>query len=277
MSIYIVLAVFFAAFLHAFWNIIIKGGDNKLYEAGLNALGSGVGAACFLPLVTPLPIEVWPYLLMSSFCHFIYYLCLAEAYKKDDFSFSYTVMRGCAPLLTSLVMLCLGTELSFMAWGGVLILCSGIFCLAGGGQDDVTLYSLLPAFRTSVVIMGYTIFDGLGARQAGDAVGYTCWIFVCNILPINLYIFLRHGRDYLVYARVRARSGLLGGFAGLASYGIAIWAMTSAPIVMVAALRETSIIFGMLLAVFLLGEKFDLRRTLAVMLVVFGVTLMRLA
>jgi len=209
MPAYVVAAVLFAAFLHALWNIIVKGGDNKLYETGLNALGGGLGALCVLPFLSPLPIAAWTYLAVSAFCHFFYYICVAEAYKKTDLSFSYTVMRGCAPLLTSLVMLFLGTDMSLAAWGGVGLLCCGILCLAGGRGSRTGGRALFPALRTSVVIMGYTIFDGLGARQAGDAVSYACWIFICNIVPLNAFILWHYGMHYLRYARGRAR--MVGG------------------------------------------------------------------
>lgn len=280
MSLNITLIVLAAALLHALWNIIVKGGENKLHETGLNALGGGLGALCLLPLLAPPPPEAWPWLAASCVCHFSYYLCVAAAYRQADLSFSYTIMRGCAPLLTSLVMMLSGAGLGLQAWGGILLLCCGILSLAGrhaGGGPSGGWRAFWPPLRTSVFITGYTILDGMGARAAGDAVGYACWIFICNIVPLNAFILWRHGRGYLEYARERARAGILGGLAGLASYGLAIWAMTRAPIALVAALRETSVIFGMLLAVCFLGERFSLRRAMAVGLVAAGVIIMRLA
>ena len=130
MPAYIVLTVLFAALLHALWNIIVKGGENKLFETGLNALGAGLGAACIVPFLPPLDPACLPYLGMSCICHFTYYICIAEAYKKVDLTFGYTIMRGSAPLLTSLAMLFFGESLSLGAWCGVLTLCCGVFCLA---------------------------------------------------------------------------------------------------------------------------------------------------
>ena len=274
---YIVLTVLFAALLHALWNIIVKGGENKLFETGLNALGAGLGAACIVPFLPPVSPEAWPYLGMSCICHFTYYICIAEAYKKSDLSFSYTIMRGCAPLLTSLAMLFFNVSLSLGAWCGVLLLCCGIFCLAGdNARRGADRSAILLSLRTSFVIMGYTLADGLGARHSGSAVSYACWIFVLNILPLNTFIFWRHGLSYARYVRKRAAIGFFGGLADLGSYGIAIWAMTIAPIAMVAALRETSVIFGMLLAVVLLHEKFTFWRGIAVVLVAFGAMILKL-
>ena len=145
------------------------------------------------------------------------------------------------------------------------------------GHHPPTKRGLLLSLRTSFVIMGYTLADGFGAQHSGDAIGYACWIFVLNIFPLHILILCRNGRDYLHYLRGRALPGLSGGACGLASYGIAIWAMTQAPIALVAALRETSVIFGMLLAIVFLGERFSPLRALAVVLVACGGMVLRLA
>lgn len=215
---------------------------------------------------------------MSCLCHLGYYICISAAYEKVDMSFAYTIMRGCAPLLTSLTLFACGAAMSLGAWCGVLTLCGGIFCLAadnmrrGYGWSEIFI-----SLRTSCIIMGYTLADGLGARASGNAATYACWIFLINGLPVHIYILWRFGGAYLVYARKRLVTGTFGGLAGMASYGIALWAMTLAPIAVVAALRETSVIFGMLLAIWLLHERFTVLRGLSVLLVVGGAALLKLA
>lgn len=274
----VILLVLFAALLHASWNMVIKGGENKLFESAINALGGGIGALCLLPFL-PLPDpSAWGFLLLSCCCHLTYYFCITATYKVADLSQGYTIMRGSAPLLTALVLFCLGVPLSLTGWGGVLLLCSGILVLAGeqycsrkGG-----LTGIVYALRTSFVIMGYTLADGYGARASSSAVSYACWIFFLNIFPLHIYVLAQHGKSYLRYLRKRALPGLSGGLAGLGSYGIAIWAMTIAPIALVAALRETSVIFGMMLAVLFLGEKLSRFRVLAVLLVMAGGIVLRL-
>lgn len=272
----ILLLVLGAAFLHASWNIIVKGGDNKLFESAMNALGGGLGAMFLLPLL-PLPDQgAWGFLLLSCCCHLTYYICIAEAYKVADLSLGYTIMRGSAPMLTALVLFCLGVPLSLTGWGGVLLLCMGILVLALEQKSSKTgLKGIFYSLRTSFVIMGYTLADGYGARASGDAISYTCWIFFLNIFPLHIYVLARHGKSYLGYLRKRAVVGLGGGLCGLGSYGIAIWAMTMAPIALVAALRETSVIFGMLMAVFFLGEKLSVVRVLAILLVMGGAMILR--
>lgn len=278
MSLSVLALVLAAAFFHATWNIIVKGGANKFFETALNALGGGLGAVFILPFL-PLPNagSLW-LLALSACCHFTYYITLAQAYKVADLSMAYAVMRGSAPIFTAIAMTLLGIPLNFFGWGGIILLCAGIFCLAWeqritqGGSLTGILYSL----RVSLIIMGYTLSDGFGARASGDAVSYACWLFVINVIPIHLFVFWRYGREYLIYARKRAPIGIIGGICGLASYGIAIWAMTVAPIALVAALRETSVIFGMILAVIFLGEKLAPLRIAAILLVMAGAMTARL-
>ena len=181
-------------------------------------------------------------------------------------------------MLTALALCVLGVPLSLAGWGCVLLLCSGILTLALEQQVSrkAGLKGIFYSLRTAFVIMGYTLADGYGARASGDGLSYACWIFFLNILPLHCYVLGRYGKDYLHYLRKRAVVGIGGGLAGLGSYGIAIWAMTVAPIALVAALRESSVIFGMFLAVIFLGEKLSPVRVLAILLVMGGAMMLHL-
>ena len=261
-----------AALLHATWNVIVKGGTNKVFEIALNSLGGGLGVLAALPFL-PLPDRAaWPLLATSTSIHLAYYLCISAAYRRSDLSYAYTLMRGSAPLLTSIALALMGTPLSAGGWLGVALISGGVLTLATDnlrhGRFDLT--GTLAALGTAVVIMGYTLADGYGARASGNPLSYVAWIFFCNALPLNLYVFFRHGGTFRPYFRKRGLPGILGGLCGLGSYGIALWAMTKAPIALVAALRETSVIFGMLLAVFFLKEKLTAARIAAVTLVAAG-------
>lgn len=278
MSTTVILLVLAAAALHASWNIIVKGGSNKVFETALNALGGGLGAMFFLPFL-PFPDRAcWPLLALSCCCHLLYYLCVAAAYKVTDISLGYTIMRGTAPMLTAFAMTFLGIPLGLYGWSGVILICSGIFTLAWQQKllHQGNLKGILYSLRTSFVIMGYTLSDGFGARLSGDSISYACWLFFLNIFPLHIYILARYGKDYIHYLKGRAGIGISGGLCGLASYGIAIWAMTIAPIALVAALRESSVIFGMILALFFLHERLTPFRILAVILVMCGAMFVRL-
>ncbi|MBO4300336.1 MAG: EamA family transporter [Desulfovibrio sp.] len=278
MSTFMLTIILAAALLHASWNIIVKKGGNKLFETGLTATGAFLPALCFLPFL-PLPAPAsWPFLCLSSLCHTAYYVCMASAYEKTDLSVGYTVMRGAAPLITSIVLLCFGMGLSLLAWIGVCALCAGILSLAGEAKGRKYGWrGLNSALLTAVVIAAYTLTDGLGARASGDGASYACWLFALKMLPMQAFLVLRHGKAYLNYVSGKPTPGILGGMACFVSYGIAIWAMTKAPIAMVAALRETSVIFGMLLSVLFLHEKFTLPRVVAVVLVTSGAALLKVS
>ncbi|MEG2171872.1 MAG: DMT family transporter [Desulfovibrionaceae bacterium] len=278
MSIGIIVLILGAAMLHATWNVIVKGGDNKLFETAINALGGGIGAMVFLPFLPMPDPAAWPLLALSCLFHLSYYLCISTAYKIVDLSYGYTIMRGCAPMLTAFALLVLGDSLPPAGWIGVVLLCGGVLTLAIDSLRGkiFQLKGTLAALGTAIVIMCYTLADGYGARASGNGISYTCWIFFLNIFLLNGYVLCRHGKTYVLYLRGRATVGLFGGLCGLGSYGIALWAMTVAPIALVAALRESSVIFGMLMAVFFLGEKCTLARVCAIILVVCGAMVVRL-
>ena len=276
MSFAIILLMLFAALLHASWNAIIKGGSNKLYETGLNCFGGGAGVLLIIPFL-PFPnLESLKFLAGSCTVHIAYYLCIAVAYRTVDMSFAYTIMRGTAPLLTSLFLLATGHDMPLAGWLGILCLCAGVLALTRDNLKSgrFNAKGALAAVGTAVVIMGYTIFDGYGARASGNPISYVCWLYVINTFPINIILLLRQRKTYIPYFLKRWKLGLFGGLCSLGSYGVALWAMTKAPIALVAALRETSVIFGMLLAVLFLGEKFSLVKLFAVALVAAGIVFM---
>lgn len=279
MSLDIIIIMLVAACLHASWNVVIKGGTNTLYETGINTLGGGAGVVFILPFL-PLPdAGSWPFLCVSMTFHLAYYLCMAAAYRQSEMSYAYTLMRGSTPLFTAVGMAFLGQHISIAGWFGIVCLCAGVLTLASQNLRNGTFnkQGTVAALGTAVVIMGYTLVDGFGVRTGSNAISYACWLYFFNMFPLNVLILRRRGRDYTDYIRRRWKIGLFGGLCSLGSYGVALWAMTRAPIQLVAALRETSVIFGMLLAVLFLGERLTRTRILAVLLVAAGTVIMRLA
>ena len=278
MSLGIFLAVLGGALLHSLWNVIIKGGREKLFEAVLNTMGGGVGVLLVLPFL-PLPLrDSWGYLAASCTIHILYYTFLSFAYKHTDMSYGYTIMRGAAPLMTSTVLaLGFGVTLNAGGWAGVLLLSAGILTLAvdAARRVDFSWPGTLMALANAVVVMGYTVSDGFGARASGHAVSYVCWLFFFNAFPMTLIVNAKYGKKFRDYARQRWQYGLFGGLCSLGAYGVTIWAMSMAPMALVAALRETSVIFGLLLAVIFLKEKVSPLRVVAVCLVMAGMLCMK--
>ena len=279
MEVFVILVVLGSAVLHAVWNAIIKGGPDKLIETAMKAGGSGLLGLAMIPFL-PLPLpESRIFLCGTVACHLFYYLFIAYAYRGADMSYAYTIMRGSSPLFTALAaVFILHDTLSPGGWAGVIMLSSGVLILAIDAvrRGGFSLPSTLLALGNAFVIMGYTLVDGSGVRLAGNSVSYVCWAFFLNAFPITIFTLIARRGEYFRYVRKRWIYGLCGGTCSLLAYGLALWGMTRAPISTVAALRETSVVFGMLFAVIFLKEKMTPARLAAVLLVLAGAMVMRL-
>ncbi|MDL2209840.1 DMT family transporter [Desulfovibrio sp. OttesenSCG-928-O18] len=278
MELFVILVVLGSAVLHAVWNAIIKGGPDKLAETALKADGGALIALTVLPFL-PLPLpQSWPYLFGTMTCHLFYYLFVANAYRGADMSYAYTIMRGSSPLFTALVsVFILHEALGAGGWAGVLTLSAGVLVLAVDAvrRGAFNLQATVLALSNALVIMGYSVSDGHGVRISGNTLSYLAWAFFLNAVPFTLYTFAVRRGGYLQYVKKRWKYGMFGGLCSVVAYGLALWAMTRAPVPMVAALRETSVVFGMLFAVIFLKETVTPARIAAVFLVLAGAIMMR--
>lgn len=272
------IAVMAGALCHAGWNTLIKGaGDTTLCTilvAGLSAL---IGALALPWLAPPAPAS-WPFLLTSALLQALYFVLLARIYRVADMSLGYPLMRGCAPLVVALTsVVWLGDTLSALAWTGIAVLCTGILTLAGNGHRAAAGRGLWLAPVNALVIAAYTLIDGIGVRHSAAPIAYTLWLFLLTGIPLCLWAVAgrrlrwRHA-DWRVW-----RAGLIGAVGSLLSYGLALWAMTRAPVALVAALRECAIVFGVALSVLVLKEPVGRVRMLAVGVIAAGAMLLRLA
>jgi drug/metabolite transporter (DMT)-like permease len=265
--------VLIGAALHATWNVIIKSGPNKQLDTILVTGGGAIIALLALPFI-PLPDRAsWPYLGMSTAIHFAYFNLIALAYRSGELSVAYPIMRGSAPPLTALAAAAVvGDPLSAGAWTGIVLISAGILTLTGDSWLSGTfpLSSALFGFLNAFVIVAYTLVDGIGVRLSGNPFSYIAWLFFLIPLPLLCMPLLSGPRSFAAHVRLRWKSGLLGGVCTAASYAFALWAMTVAPIALVAALRETSVIFGTLFASVFLKERFGFMRYVAANAVMFG-------
>jgi drug/metabolite transporter (DMT)-like permease len=272
-------AVLVAAACHASWNALLKIKLDPFATTAIIAVACGVIALPLLPFVGIPPLVAWPWVLASVALHFAYYIGLTEAYRTGDMSQVYPIARGAAPLMTALISTTvIGEQLSLAGWIGILTLASGVVLLsARGGRDLVRIdrRAVGFAFFTAVTICGYSLTDGVGARISGNPHSYVAWLLVCDSGCMLLFAFLRRGKSIVINARSYWKTGLLGGALSVLSYWIVIWAMTIAPIAIVAALRETSVLFGTLIAVVLLKESLRAVRVIAALMIVCGLTLIR--
>ncbi len=270
-------AVLFGALLHAGWNALVKSSSDKALDTALiHLLGSIVAIPLVLLAGWPTP-AAWPFLAASLVIHIAYYTALTGAYKHGDLGLTYPLMRGTAPLLVALsATFTLGETLSPLAWVGVLGISAGVLTLGLSQHAFEAPKAVRFALANAVIIAIYTVVDALGVRASGNALQYVATLFLLDGWPFALIVFLRRRGAVLPYARKRWPLALGGAIASLGSYGIALWAMTQAPVATVAALRETSVLFAVLLGVWLLRETFTTRRLLGTCAIVGGVMALRL-
>ncbi len=271
-------AILLGAALHASWNAIVKAGPDKLLTTVLVAAASGLVAALVLPFL-PLPARPsWPFLLASSVVQVVYFALVAGAYRATDMSRAYPLMRGLAPALVAVFgLLLLGERISPVAWIGVALVSTGVFAMTLAFRGGASRLGTVLALLNAGVIASYTLIDGAGVRLSGAPVAYAMWLFLLNAIPLVGWALLARRRPLTLYAARHWPLGLAGGIGNLGSYGLALWAMTRAPVAMVAALRETSILFGLAIAALLLGERIGPVRLTAACLILLGAVSLRLA
>lgn len=277
MTLSVFLILLFAALLHASWNAIVKAGSNKLYSA-ISVSGSAALIALLLLPFSPQP--AWasaPYLALSCVLQVVYTVLVAKTYQVSDMSQTYPLMRGTAPLLVAMIsVLVLGEHLSTMAWIGIAVICLAILGMAFNGRSSPRKGIVL-ALINACFIAGYTLVDGTGVRVSGTALGYTLWTFFMNGACLLIWAMMARRREVSRYLSAQWKKGIFGGLGTMGSYGLALWAMTQAPLAVVAALRETSILFGALIAFLLLKEKVSGMRIAAACGIALGAILLRLA
>jgi drug/metabolite transporter (DMT)-like permease len=275
-----------AALMHASWNAILKSDESdRLATFGVIMTTGTVMGLCAVPFLPWIDPAAWKYLVSSVLIHVLYYTFLLKAYSYGDLSHTYPIARGLGPLLVALVSgRFIGEHLRTQDIVGVLLLSFGLVSLAmplrnvvprpGGRHGLATLFAVL----TGVTIAAYIIADGLGVRSAGPTfehrLSYIAWLCVVEgpwLLVLAIVI-----RPKTVWSHLQQTwwRGVIGGVIANVGYGIAIYALVLGPMAHVAALRETSVLFGALMGTLLLGEPFGVRRVAAAFVIVVGLVLM---
>lgn len=274
----VLLAVLVGAFLHASWNALVKSSTDKSLDTALiHVLCSlyALPVCWYVGLPDP---QVWPYIGASLLVHVAYYFALAGAYRHGDLGLAYPLMRGTAPVLVALTsFVVLGEVLTPLAWVGVLGVSAGLLCLGAGGAMLRQKKALAFALSNAVLIAIYTVVDAKGTRLSGHVLQYVALLFALDGWPFALLVLWHRKGAVMPYIRGRWRLAAGGAGASLASYSIALWAMTVAPVALIAALRETSVLFAAILGAWLLKEPWTRIRVFGTAFIVMGVMALRLA
>jgi len=274
--------VFFAALLaavmHATWNAIIKTGEDKVQGMLVLTLSHAACGALISLFVPFPPAAAWGWLAGSVLVHSAYQTFLAVAYSHGNLSRVYPISRGSAPLFVLVFgFFFLPDAIRQNEYIGITLLGTGIVVMARGVFTNGESRRLLPfAFGAALATAGYTVSDGMGARAAGNASSYIAWLFILSApVFIPVCLMLRGGGVFRISPAVWRSAGL-GGVMSVAAYWIAVWGMTQAPIALVAALRETSVLFAVGIGILFFGESGDRSKLVAASLIVSGVVLTRL-
>ncbi|MEX0969118.1 MAG: EamA family transporter [Paracoccaceae bacterium] len=278
MSVTVFLAVLFAALLHASWNAVIKTGGDRFQGMLLLTLSQGVmGLIMAMVFAWPAP-AAWPWLLASGILHTAYKLFLAAAYGHGDLSRVYPIARGTAPMIVALIgVFVLADAVSGVQYASIAAVGFGVVLMAQGVFSNGEARRLLPlALGSALCTAGYSLVDGIGARLALDAAAFTGWMFFLDAVFFVVAALFWRGKPVFMASGAACKRGALAGALSLGAYWIVVWAMTKAPIALVASLRETSVLFAMLIGVFIMRERADTGKWLAGGLILCGVLLMRL-
>ena len=280
MTLTVFFAVLGAALMHAIWNAMVKVELDRFVAVTAMTVGmaaTALPAASFVEFPAPV---VWPWIIASVILHMGYKLFLIRAYQTGDLAQIYPLARGTAPLLITLGGIFLVSEVPGpVSIAGIGLLSAGTFLMSmrgHAGLEKLNRHAVFYALVTSVFIAGYTLSDGRGARTAASASSYAVWLFISDAgWSLILFVWLR-GAARLKDVVAAWKPGLVTGALSGGAYWIAMWAMTKAPIATVAALRETSILFAMLISVTALGEKMTAWRAAAALAIIGGVIALRL-
>jgi drug/metabolite transporter (DMT)-like permease len=267
-----------AALLHAAWNAMVKSSKDALLDLTNVVVMGGVVAVPLLAVFEPPARAAWPYLAASVVIHIGYYIALAGAYRAGDLSHGYPIMRGVAPLLVAVASAAwFGEVPPATMWLGVLLICGGVLSVGlAGFHWSTSRVSTGWALANAAIIAAYTLVDAAGARASGSPFGYVLWMHLIDALIFPALVLALRRRALVDYVGRNWLRGVVAGLLSAGAYGIALWAMTQAPVAAVAALRETSVIFAALIGAALLKEGHASRRLPGAAIVVFGIILLRL-
>jgi drug/metabolite transporter (DMT)-like permease len=273
----VTLAVLAAAVTHATWNAIAHGIRDQMLSFGLIGAGGIIVAVPLVIVVAAPRAASWPYLLGSVAIHVFYNLLLMRCYLYGEFGQVYPLARGISPLVvTILAAVFVGEHLALPQLAGVGVVSGGLAALVFAGRRPGRA-ALLAAIGTGLTIAAYTTVDGVGVRLSASPAGYIGWLMLLQSLCVPAFALIRR-RDVLASQPPRILlTGLAAGALSVLAYGLVLWAQTRGALAPIAALRETSVIFGAIIGTLVFREPFGRARIAATVLVAAGIVMLNIA
>ena len=267
-------SIILASILHAIWNGMVKNHSNKVIAVSAIMFGhvpASIIAVIFLPSPSP---DSLPYIIISAFIHQGYNWFLLTSYKIGDLTKVYPIARGFGPIVATIIsVFFLGLVISKISIFSVTFICVGIMIVGLFGYNainnlSIIRYSLLTGFFIGL----YSVIDGYGARISLSAISYMSWVFILSAVMFPVLLkFQKYNNIYKDVFNEGKYIFWVGGFISYIVYAIVVWGFTKAPIPMVSALRESSIVFAIFIAYFFLNEKINLTKIISIILIFVGV------
>ena len=280
MSTTVFIAVIFAAIIHSVWNGMIKKHEDKYIALVALVLGHvplSIIVLFFTPMIS---IKSIPYIFISAIFLAGYEWCLLSAYRLEDYTKVYPIARGSAPIfIVILSLLFFSIHISKFELAGIIVISLGIIILSFQNFKNIGNYSaIFYAAATGFFISCYSITDGFGGRASFSPLNYTALLMILNAtvtFPILLFIMKKNKALGEVFVKAK-KIFFIGGSLSYIAYATVVWAFTHAPVPLVAALREISIIFALLIGALFLKEKLTLIKIISLFLIFIGAVLLKL-
>jgi|TARA_B110000444_G_C18839474_1_gene597964 uncharacterized membrane protein len=274
MEIGVFLIVLFSAFLHAIWNSMASKYKDK--NVSIGAIVYGHVPLCIVAIIfLPAPSsESFPYIILSALVHQGYQNFLLTAYQTGKFTTVYPVARGFGPLVATIIsIIFLGVYLKSFTIVSILLISSGVMLIGLFSKSVIKNNKILyTSLATGVFIGIYSVIDGQGARISGSAISYMSWVFVFSAIFFPIVLHFRKQKNILKKTLTKGKTVFwIGGTFSYLAYVITVWAFTKAPVPMVSALRESSIIFAIFIGYFYLKDKINFYKTVSISLIFLGV------
>ncbi|HEY9572143.1 MAG TPA: DMT family transporter [Pusillimonas sp.] len=279
MTIETTVLILVAAALHAGWNTLIKINGDRVAVMAIVTFAGSLLSLTALPFVASPDASSFPLLILTILIHTGYHFFLPVAYDHGDLGQVYPIARGSAPILVTVgALLLAGEQVGPMTAIGIFCLAVGVMALTfdkGANATRLNRRAVFYALATGICIASYTVTDGLGARRAGSALGFAVWLTIGDGVLTFLIALLWKKREMWRVAKSNMTVGIAGGAMQIGAYWIIVWALTVAPMGMVSALRETSVLFAALISTFVLREGFGVWRFVSASLVTLGLVINR--
>jgi drug/metabolite transporter (DMT)-like permease len=268
------ITVLFSAVLHAIWNSMASKYKNK--NVSIPAIVYGHVPACIIAVIfLPSPsIESFPYIILSALIHQGYQNFLLTAYQTGKFTTVYPIARGFGPLVATIIsIIFFGVYLKVLTILSILLISAGVILIGIFSKSVIKNNKILYTSLAAGVFIGiYSVVDGYGARLSGSAISYMSWVFILSALFFPVVLHFRKQKNILKKTLTEGKVVFwVGGSFSYLAYVITVWAFTKAPIPMVSALRESSIIFAIFIGYFFLKDKISFYKIISILLIFLGV------